>query len=175
MAQVIPWWSLIDQVGPAALDQGPRLGVMSVSAIQQALKPVVVGCSPERRDAIVSLALLWHDAHDAAHALCQAHEGDQDCDYVHALLHRREGDFGNAKYWFREVGQHSAYVPLAQSAQAQAVAGCIVRGVWQPAAMVDACATVIRRQSAAASSTTSSATIIALQRAEFSILAASLA
>ena len=165
MAQRTAWWSLIDQAGPAGLDQGPRVGVMSVSAIQQVLKPVVVGCSSERRDAILSLALLWHDAHDAAHALCQ----------VHALLHRREGDFGNAKYWFREVGQHSAYVSLAQSAQAQEVPGCIARGVWQPAAMVDACATAIRRQNAAASSATNCAIIIALQRAEFSILAGCLA
>ncbi len=171
MAQITAWWALIDQVGPAGLDQGPRIGVMSVSAVQQLLRPVVVRCSPERRDAILSLALLWHDAHDAAHALCQAHEGDPDCDYVHALLHRREGDFGNAKYWFREVGQHSAYVPLAQSAQAQVVPGCVLRGVWQPAAMVDACAQAVRRQNAVENS----ALIIALQRQEFSILAGCLA
>jgi len=171
MAQTTAWWSLIDQAGPAGLDQGPRVGVMSVLAIKQVLKSVVVGCSPERRDAMVSLALLWHDAHDAAHALCQAHEGDPNCDYVHALLHRREGDFENAKYWFREVGLHSVYDLVAHSAQAQAVPGCVVRGTWQPAAMVDACATAIRRKYDAGNS----APILALQRTEFSILAGYLA
>jgi hypothetical protein len=118
----------------------------------------------------LSLAYLWHDQHDPAHALCQGHEGDQHCDYVHALLHRREGDFGNAKYWFREVGQHPAYASLAKMAQAEAVPGCVVRGTWNPAAMVDACAAVVGHKAEEAQRSA----LLELQRAEFVNLASHL-
>ena len=42
----------------------------------------------------------------SAHELAQAHEGDKTYDYWHAVVHRREGDFDNAKYWLRQVGRH---------------------------------------------------------------------
>jgi hypothetical protein len=47
-----------------------------------------------------------NDDLDRAHALAQAHEGDKTCDYWHAIVHRREGDFDNAKYWLRKMGRH---------------------------------------------------------------------
>ena len=171
MEQAFAWWHLIDKAGLAALDQGPRLGIMSASTLQQILQPMVNGCSRERRDTVISLALLWHDHHEAAHHLCQAHEGDQHCDYVHALLHRREGDFANANYWFREVGRHPAYNALAKLPEALAVSHCVEQGEWQPAAMVAACAAVIRSGKGA----DKREEIVALQGAEFANFAAYLA
>lgn len=52
------------------------------------------------------LALWWAGKSDwpAAHDIVQAHEGEKDCDWVHAWLHRREGDQGNARYWYRRSG-----------------------------------------------------------------------
>ena len=91
-------WTLIDTDGLAALDRSPRPGVASVEALTRALAGALAGRSRELTDAGLSLALLWHDHHHQAHELCQAHEGHAGCDYVHALLHRREGDFANAKY-----------------------------------------------------------------------------
>lgn len=52
------------------------------------------------------LVALWHDAHgdwDAAHRMTQDIEG-ADAAKVHAYLHRREGDLGNARYWYRRAG-----------------------------------------------------------------------
>lgn len=49
---------------------------------------------------------LWHDAKgnwQAAHEAVQAHEGTPDCDWVHAYLHRKEGDATNAGYWYRRA------------------------------------------------------------------------
>ncbi len=49
---------------------------------------------------------LWHAARgewDAAHQVVQAHEGEAPCDWVHAHLHRVEGDLGNAGYWYRQA------------------------------------------------------------------------
>lgn len=42
---------------------------------------------------------------DRAHHCVQQHEGDQDCDWVHAHLHRQEGDMANAGGWYRRAGR----------------------------------------------------------------------
>ena len=53
------------------------------------------------------LVALWHDARGDWE---QAHRVAQDIDdrngaWVHAYLHRKEGDLGNAEYWYRRAGQ----------------------------------------------------------------------
>ncbi len=134
------FWSLIDTAGLAALDRGPRPGVATPADLRQATLESVRGLAPETRAAALGLALLWHDDLDGAHELCQAHEGHQGCDYVHALLHRREGDFANAKYWFRAVGRHAVHDELAQTATTLGQQAMVTDGRWNPARMVDACA-----------------------------------
>ena len=43
----------------------------------------------------------WH----AAHQIVQQYEGDGHADWIHAVLHRIEGDLGNARYWYRRCGR----------------------------------------------------------------------
>ena len=53
------------------------------------------------------LLALWHDARgdwDRAHTLAQDVD-DKAGAWVHAYLHRREGDLSNAGYWYRRAGQ----------------------------------------------------------------------
>ena len=53
------------------------------------------------------LKALWWAAKgdwDQAHKIVQD-EGDADAAWVHAYLHRVEGDLGNAGYWYRQAGQ----------------------------------------------------------------------
>lgn len=52
-------------------------------------------------------ALWWLMKGDwaKAHECVQAHEGEADCDSVHAHLHRQEGDLSNAGYWYRRAGR----------------------------------------------------------------------
>lgn len=61
-----------------------------------------------------ALQALWQDANgdwDKAHELVQ--RGDEhSCDWVHAYLHRKEGDESNAAYWYRRAGQPVAQGPL---------------------------------------------------------------
>ena len=62
-----------------------------------------------------ALQALWHDAQgdwDRAHALAQEQGGRRGA-WVHAYLHRKEGDPGNAGYWYARAGQPVARVPLA--------------------------------------------------------------
>lgn len=64
----------------------------------------------------LSLALqsLWHDAKgdwNKAHELAQADSGPAG-DWVHAYLHRKEGDQANAAYWYRRAGKPVCRQPL---------------------------------------------------------------
>ena len=56
------------------------------------------------------LAALWwaiRDDWDRAHKIVQD-EDSRDAAWVHAYLHRVEGDLGNAGYWYRQAGQPAA-------------------------------------------------------------------
>lgn len=49
---------------------------------------------------------LLNDDLPRAHALAQKGEGDPTADFWHAIIHRREGDWSNAKYWLRRAQAH---------------------------------------------------------------------
>lgn len=58
-------------------------------------------------DLSFALAGLWWDAKDdwtRAHESAQQDEG-HDGAWVHAYLHRKEGDQGNAAYWYQRAGE----------------------------------------------------------------------
>jgi hypothetical protein len=57
-----------------------------------------------------ALCALWHDARgdwDEAHRLAGGVD-DASGAWVHAYLHRKEGDLGNASYWYRRAGRDEA-------------------------------------------------------------------
>ena len=58
-------------------------------------------------DLSAPLAALWWAAKgdwDQAHKIVQDESG-REAAWVHAYLHRVEGDLGNAGYWYRQAGQ----------------------------------------------------------------------
>jgi len=101
--------------------------------------------SPHARG--VLLAALWLRAGDldTGHRICQDIPTPQGSAW-HAVMHRREGDFWNSKYWWRQArslawpGALAAEVAgLAHGlAGAQALARAAVVGRYDPAAFVDA-------------------------------------
>lgn len=60
------------------------------------------------------LQALWHDARgdwERAHALAQQ-AASREGDWVHAYLHRKEGDEGNAQYWYSRSGHSKPALSL---------------------------------------------------------------
>ncbi len=60
------------------------------------------------------LAALWHDAKgdwEKAHSLIQD-LSDQNSSWIHAYLHRKEGDAFNAGYWYRKAGKNMPEISL---------------------------------------------------------------
>lgn len=60
------------------------------------------------------LEAMWHDGKGDWHA---AHEVAQDVhtrdgSWIHAYLHRKEGDLGNAGYWYSRAGRSMPAVSL---------------------------------------------------------------
>ena len=61
-----------------------------------------------------ALAALWHDARgdwDTAHQVAQDVDS-ADGAWIHAYLHRKEGDASNAAYWYRRAGKPVAAASL---------------------------------------------------------------
>jgi len=52
--------------------------------------------------ALVALWWAGRDQWDKAHQVVMD-EGDKECAWVHAYLHRVEGDLSNAGYWYRKA------------------------------------------------------------------------
>lgn len=62
--------------------------------------PTLIAQIDALNKAPISLRAALHLANDdinSAHELAQSNEGDVTCDYLHGILHRREGDYWNSK------------------------------------------------------------------------------
>jgi hypothetical protein len=115
-----------------------------------------------RPDAVAVKAglLLMYDQLDESHALSQSIEGQgrrRAGDYWHAILHRREPDYGNARYWFRHVARHPLFDELsgiadsilhpASDPDARPWAARLGTPLsWNPSVFVDLCESAARRE-----------------------------
>lgn len=71
---------------------------------------------------------LWHDARDdwdSAHACAQADES-REGSWVHAYLHRKEGDTGNAGYWYRRADRAMPAGDVTLAAEWAAIAQALL-------------------------------------------------
>src|SRR5687768_1297124 len=155
--------------GPAAADLiSDRLPELGPGSPNNAVRPQLSALTLENLFAgkkiadqdsarcCLSALWLWHDFLDESHEISQ--EIDTiDGSYWHGIMHRREPDYGNAKYWFRRVPQHEIFQPLA--AAAREIAGgqkidpaaefLATQQSWDAFRFVDLCEAIARGKSPA--------------------------
>lgn len=89
------------------------------------------------RSPLGCVAAMWlhHDRLDEAHTIAQSLETPEGS-FWHAIMHRREPDAANARYWYRRVGKHPVFPKLRGAADA--LGGTFRVGAeWDPFAWVD--------------------------------------
>lgn len=84
---------------------------MNITALKQSL-------STDTPPASVSdyVKALWYDAKNdwqSAHKLIQDLP-DKNASWIHAYLHRKEGDIGNADYWYSKAGKRRPTLSLSE-------------------------------------------------------------
>lgn len=106
----------------------------------------------EREMAACCISGLWllYDFLEESHQISQQIDTPAGS-YWHGIMHRRDGDFSNAKYWFRQSGEHPIYPELCEKAAQlaeEADSGgqtdfLHTQKAWDPFKFVELCQSVI--------------------------------
>ncbi len=143
-----------------------RLPVLGPGSPNEALRSQLAALTLEKafsgraiadRDAArCCIAALWlaHDFLDESHRISQEIETIEGS-YWHGIMHRREPDYGNAKYWFRRVPAHAIFEPLVAAARDEANKAQLdepakflaTQKSWDAFRFVDLCEAVARGRS----------------------------
>jgi hypothetical protein len=112
---------------------------------------------------LIRAGLLYaYDALDESHRIVQQ-IGSVHAAYWHGMLHRREGDFENARYWFRRTGRLGLFGEM--HARAAEVSPLMARQEnWDPYLFVGQC------EQARFGGDVDQKELIKLQRIEFDVM-----
>jgi hypothetical protein len=126
----------------------------TASAAYRALIQSVLPSQPSAEATALEAGWLQlADDLDGSHQCSQSIEGrgrHQSGDYWHAIMHRREPDYGNSQYWFHQFGRHPVFAKLAEEVSRVAatirsaifdnwIARLIPQGRWDATAFVACC------------------------------------
>ena len=123
------------------------------AAGRRSVEPLLAGLGngrsprdPRAADCCRAAVWLWHDCLDESHAISQGIDTPEGS-WWHGIMHRREPDPDNAKYWFRRVGRHPVCGRLAAAVGTIVTVGDLALprsagrltagGEWDHAAFVD--------------------------------------
>jgi hypothetical protein len=112
---------------------------------------------------LIRAGLLYaYDAIDECHRIVQEIPSDL-ASYWHGMVHRREGDFENARYWFRRTGTLGVFGEMhAKSAEVSSLMGR--QENWDPYLFVGQC------EQARFGGDVNQKELVALQQLEFEVM-----
>ena len=112
---------------------------------------------------LIRAGLLYaYDAIDESHRIVKEIVTDE-ASYWHGMLHRREADFENARYWFRRTGRLGVFAEM--HARAAGVSALMGRQTdWDPYVLVGQC------EQARFGGDVNQKELVALQRIEFEVM-----
>ncbi|CAI8747075.1 hypothetical protein [Methylococcus capsulatus] len=130
--------------GAPNLGMRPRLDALR---IETAFEPRTVR-DPDMARCCLAAVWLYHDFFDESHRISQG-IATTSGNYWHGILHRREPDAWNAKYWFKRVGSHPVFPEVTVAARELAQAEppshetefLLRQTAWDPFAFIDLCDT----------------------------------
>jgi hypothetical protein len=139
--------ALLHTEEPAHLGPQPRPSALALSDLDPRLDAALrdIRLTPAIKELLRALIYLWHDHLDASHRLAQDIE-TADGSLIHGMMHRREPDYANAKYWFRRVCSHPSFLSLGLQAgellekhsETDLHSRLVPNKMWDPFAFVDA-------------------------------------
>ncbi len=103
----------LNDLGPGQPNQAAYQQLKSLDI--EGLFPQKTIKDPDMAKACLSGLWLYHNFLDESHTLSQSIPTGTGS-YWHGIMHRREPDFSNSKYWFRRVGNHPIFPDLAREA-----------------------------------------------------------
>jgi hypothetical protein len=139
-------------LGPSLLQEKPRRPGLGRGISEPAIAAMFPSVPHPKRLAMAAGLLQVHDFWEASHEAAQQADdtGERGTSaYWHGIAHRREPDSANAAYWFRRVGRHPVFIPLAQAARplfdqedlSPLREQLMPRDAWNPTAMTELCTT----------------------------------
>ena len=155
-------WQLFDVLSPPARSAAEANGAVAYTRLVvreggnpdvrdtlSSLRPDTVLTVPVRSTddarAVLAGLWLWHDWLDESHSVSQS-LATSNGSFWHAIMHRREGDFANSKYWYARCRRHPVLGRIPELARANFGAAATTTGPlhgvlnddWDPDAFVDA-------------------------------------
>jgi len=145
--------SLLERAGRMPLDAGTPDAVIGRRLAALGPADLFAGwaavADPAAAAACLSALWLRFGFLDESHRLSQG-IATVEGSFWHAIMHRREGDYANAKYWFRRVGEHPVFASLKDAAADVALMGdgpaarvVAAQAAWDPFVFVDLCEIVV--------------------------------
>src|SRR5688572_4939906 len=97
--------ALLETAGLADIGPSRRGGTLTRKAVEDGVAALCRKYSVAGQEGNLAkgILLFWHDYLDEAHVIAQEIENSSGS-LLHGMIHRREPDYSNARYWFRRVG-----------------------------------------------------------------------
>ena len=138
----------LNTLGPGNPNQSAQVALEKLEQIHLFGDQVVA--DPDMANCCLSGLWLWHDFLELSHNLSQAVDTPSGS-YWHGIMHRREPDFPNSKYWFRRVDDHPMFPMLDDAAKQIASAAdvdlagqfLVTQETWDPFHFIDFCEKVL--------------------------------